>query len=331
MHRPVPGWRTASSGDGLSRPPLRPLKLCKRHLESRAPRRPPRYSATQGRQGGQPPTARPLGRRVCPTPRQLSAPYPATWNIPGRQSARVRRAVPSDPLTAVLVFSLVILGAALQGAAGFGMGLIAAPPLMLIAPDLIPGPLIGAGIVLTGAVAYRDRASIDYSGLGYALVGRALGTVMAAVFLALASPRSFDLAFGLLVVLGVSLSAGGLRVRLSPRTISFAGFLSGLMGTVSSIGGPPMALLYQHSGAAKLRATLAGYFVLGVGFSLLALFSVGLFGWNELRLALILSPAMLLGFLLAKPLQSRLRETMIRPIVLGLSLVSAAWVIWRAL
>ena len=221
-----------------------------------------------------------------------------------------------------------MLGAALQGAAGFGMGLIAAPPLMLIAPDLIPGPLIGAGIVLTGAVAYRDRASIDYSGLGYALVGRALGTVMAAAFLALASPRSFDLAFGLLVVLGVSLSAGGLRVRLSPRTISFAGLLSGLMGTVSSIGGPPMA---QHSGAAKLRATLASYFVLGVGFSLLALFSVGLFGWNEVRLALILSPAMLLGFLLAKPLQSRLRETMIRPIVLGLSLVSAAWVIWRAL
>jgi uncharacterized membrane protein YfcA len=92
-----------------------------------------------------------------------------------------------------------------------------------------------------------------------------------------------------------------------------------------------MALLYQRSGAAKLRATLASYFVLGVGFSLLALFSVGLFGWTELRLALILSPAMLLGFLLAKPLQSRLRETMIRPIVLGLSLVSGAWVIWRAL
>jgi uncharacterized membrane protein YfcA len=239
--------------------------------------------------------------------------------------------VPSDPLTAALVFFLITLGAALQGTAGFGMALIAAPPLMLIAPDLIPGPLIGAGIVLTGAVAYRDRASIDYSGLGYALVGRVLGTVMAAAFLALASPRSFDLAFGLLVVLGVSLSAAGLQVRLSPKTISFAGFLSGLMGTVSSIGGPPMALLYQHSGAAKLRATLASYFVLGVGFSLLALFSVGLFGWTELRLALILSPAMLLGFLLAKPLQSRLRETMIRPIVLGLSLVSGAWVIWRAL
>jgi hypothetical protein len=103
------------------------------------------------------------------------------------------------------------------------------------------------------------------------------------------------------------------------------------MGTISSVGGPPMALLYQHSGAAKLRATLAAYFVFGVVFSLVALHSVGRFGWLELKMALLLTPGMLGGFFLVKPLQSRLRESMIRPIILSLALVSGGWVIWRAL
>jgi len=103
------------------------------------------------------------------------------------------------------------------------------------------------------------------------------------------------------------------------------------MGTVSSIGGPPMALLYQHSGAEKLRATLSGYFVLGVGFSLAGLAAVGRFGWPELKLALILSPAMGMGFLLSLPLKDRLPENMIRPIVLALSSISGLWVIYRVI
>jgi len=239
--------------------------------------------------------------------------------------------VPSDPLTLALIFLIVVLGAALQGAAGFGMALIAAPPLMILAPELIPGPLIASGVVLTGAVAFRDRAAIDFSGLRYSLAGRAVGTALAAVFLALSSPQAFDLAFGLLVLAGVALSATGLQLRLTALSAAFAGMLSGLMGTVSSIGGPPMALLYQHSGAEKLRATLSGYFVLGVGFSLAGLAAVGRFGWPELKLALILSPAMGMGFLLSLPLKDRLPENMIRPIVLALSSISGLWVIYRVI
>lgn len=235
----------------------------------------------------------------------------------------------TDPGTTALVFLLVTLGAALQGAAGFGMALIAAPPLMILAPELIPGPLIASGVILTGLVAYRDRAHIDFTGIRHALLGRAAGTALAAVFLAMATPKSFDLAFGALVLLGVSLSIGGLSFRLGAVSAGVAGLLSGLMGTISSIGGPPMALLYQHAGAARLRATLAGYFVLGVGFSLVALAVVGRFGAEELRLALLLSPSMLLGFFLAGPLQTRLPETMIRPLVLSLSCLSGLWVIVR--
>ena len=239
--------------------------------------------------------------------------------------------MPSDPSTMALVLFLVTLGAALQGVAGIGIGLVAAPPLMLIAPEFIPGPLMASGTLLTGLVAYQGRDSIDFRGVGPALVGRAMGTAVAAAFLALASTRFFILAFGSLVLLGVALSLSGLRLRPTPLSAGCAGLLSGFMGTISSIGGPPMALLYQHESAARLRSTLAIYFVMGVGFSLAALHAVGLYGWKEFELTLVLCPSMLAGFLLARPLQSHLPEDMVRPIVLGASLLLALGVIGRAL
>ena len=239
--------------------------------------------------------------------------------------------MPVDPSTIAAILFLVTLGAALQGIAGIGIGLVAAPPLMLIAPELIPGPLMASGTVLTGLVAYQGRADIDFRGVGPALAGRALGTAAAAAFLALASARFFSLVFGSLVVLSVALSLSGLRLRPTTLSAASAGLLSGLMGTISSIGGPPMALLYQHETAARLRSTLAIYFVMGVGFSLAALHAVGLYGWKEFEMTLLLCPAMVAGFLLARPLQSRLPERMVRPLVLGASMVLGLWVIGRAL
>ena len=180
-------------------------------------------------------------------------------------------------------------------------------------------------------VAYQGRADIDFRGVGPALAGRALGTAVAAAFLALASARFFSLVFGALVLVSVALSRSGLRLRPTPLSAASAGLLSGLMGTISSIGGPPMALLYQHETAARLRFTLAVYFVMGVGFSVAALHAVGLYGWKQFEMTLLLCPAMIAGFLLARPLQSRLPERMGRPLVLGASMILGLWVIGRAL
>lgn len=229
------------------------------------------------------------------------------------------------------MLSLVTLGATVQASVGFGLALIAAPVLLLVHAPLIPGPLMAASLVLVVLVAHRDRTHIDLSGLAFAMVGRTVGTLLAAGFLLLASQALFDLAFGALVILGALLSGAGLHFRPNRRSAVLAGGLSGLMGTISSIGGPPMALLYQSSGAARLRGTLAGFFVLGTSLSVVALVAVGRFGSEEVVLSLFLTPPMVLGFALAAPLHNRLPETAVRPLVIVLSLGSGAVVIWRAI
>ncbi len=239
--------------------------------------------------------------------------------------------VPLEASDMILIFLITTLAATLQAAIGFGMALIAAPLLLVLYPPLIPGPLMGAGLLLTGLVAYEERSEIDFSGVKYAVIGRLLGTALAALFLTLASTRVFNLSFGGLVFLGVMLSWAGFHISPRPLSASLAGFLSGLMGTISSIGGPPMALLYQHSGMHTLRATLAAYFVLGTSISLLALGAIGYYGPEEVRLTLLLTPAMLAGFLLAKLLEGRISDGAIRPLILSLSLLAGAFVIWQTL
>jgi uncharacterized membrane protein YfcA len=232
-------------------------------------------------------------------------------------------------LEVALALGVVTLGASVQATLGFGMALIAAPLLLLIEPQFVPGPLMAASLCLTGLVAHRDRAHIDIAGMKSATLGRVLGTLIAMTFLSVASAQSFDLVFGVLVVFGVLLTVFHPALRPTRLTTGLAGVASGLMGTISSIGGPPMALVYHDAGAARLRGTLAGFFLFGTVISVAGLAIVGRYGWYEIQLSLILCPGMIVGFFVGLSLRRWVSDRAIRPMVLGLSLLAAAVVLFR--
>jgi uncharacterized membrane protein YfcA len=95
------------------------------------------------------------------------------------------------------------------------------------------------------------------------------------------------------------------------------------MGTTTSIGGPPIALVYQESDGPTFRSTLATYFALGASISLAALAVAGRLGSHELRLGMLLWPGVLIGFVLSKPLTRRLDDGWTRPMVLTISALAA--------
>ncbi|HIA50126.1 MAG TPA: sulfite exporter TauE/SafE family protein [Acidobacteria bacterium] len=192
--------------------------------------------------------------------------------------------------------SAVLAGSVVQGAVGFGLALVSAPVLILIDPRFIPAPLLLASLSLILLTAYRDRQGIDLSGLRWAVIGRLFGTGVGVVALTMISGSQLTLTFGVIVLVSVGLSASGLHLRPNPIPLIGAGTVSGFMATTSSIGGPPMALLYQHESGTRLRGTLAGFFIVGVSISLVSLALIGRLGQEELKLALILQPGILIGF-----------------------------------
>lgn len=196
----------------------------------------------------------------------------------------------------LLASSIVMTGAALQGSAGFGFALLSSPILGWVDPNLVPGPLIVAVTLLLGLTAWRERSAVDLKGLGWILGGRLPGTVLGAVALKLLSERALTTALGLLVLLAVVISLRSARLERRAPLLVAAGVVSGLMGTTAALGGPAVAVLYQHERGALVRATLATYFLVGAMMSMAALAFVGRLGARELGLAAGLLPGIALGF-----------------------------------
>ncbi len=226
---------------------------------------------------------------------------------------------------------MVTIGATLQGSVGFGLGLFSVPLLVLIDPRFVPGPLLFSSIALTVLLTHRERAAVLFKDIKWAVGGRLLGIVAAAAALELVPGRQIGILFGILVLAAVGLSASGWRLAVTPKSLFGAGILSGFMGTAVSIGGPPMALLYQHETGARIRGTLSAFFLIGVSLSLVGLHVIGRFGWAEVLIALSLVPGILLGFAVSRRLTHVLDRGHVRRAVLVVSAASALAVLVRQL
>lgn len=235
------------------------------------------------------------------------------------------------PLDLAVVFTVCAVGAFVQGSVGFGLNLLAAPVLALVDERFVPGPAIVAASVLTLLMAIRDRRGLHLGEVRLALAGRIPATVLAAVTVAWLPERGLAILFALLVLAAVVMIATGARVRPTPRSLVGAGALSGYMATATSIGGPPMAMLYANEDGRRMRGTLAGFFLIGTFLSIGALAAAGEFALDEIRLSLLCVPGILVGYLASAAGARRLDAGHTRPAVLAVSAVAAVLVLLDAL
>lgn len=229
-----------------------------------------------------------------------------------------------------LVVALVV-GAAVQGTIGLGLGLVAAPVAALVAPQLVPELLLWLALVMAGTTLVAEHRGVDWGGLVWALPARVVGTAVGVVVVAALSAREIGISVALMVLLAVMVTWRTVRIPVNRITLPVAGFVSGVTGTATSIGGPPLAVLYQHRPATTIRPTLAAYFVAGASMSLVGLGLGGQLHWPEFWLSVLLSPTLLVGFWLAVPLRERLRADVVRPAILAICAASALVLLVRSL
>ncbi len=228
-----------------------------------------------------------------------------------------------DALQFAIASGVVAIGSMVQGSIGFGVNVVAGPILVLIDPALVPGPALVIAFALTVLVALRERGSTDLGGFRWVFVGRVPGTIAGAFAVAAIPQQGVAMALASVVLVAVVLSVAGWRVRRTPSTLAGAGVLSGFMGTISSVGGPPVALLYQDERGSEVRGTLSSIFAVGALFSLVILALAGEFGWHELRTSLVLLPAVVLGFAVSRWTAPVLDRGLVRPAILVLCAASA--------
>lgn len=226
---------------------------------------------------------------------------------------------------------MVLVGAAMQGVGGLGYAMFCAPLAVIYFPELVPGPLLAVGAPLALLAYLRERQALDVRVAAAALTGRVIGTAVAAGLLSLVDADGLSIFFALLILAAVAMSLAGWRVAPTASNLSIAGLLSGVMGTMTSAGGPPFAIAMQQLPPATIRASLGVVFFIGTLVSLLALTWVGRMGSVQWFYSLALLPWMFVGFGLSSTLARNVDRRRVRHFLLGTALVSALIILWQAM
>jgi uncharacterized protein len=177
-----------------------------------------------------------------------------------------------------------------------------------------------------------DWREVRWREISFLLSGRVVGaTAAGALTMSLSDPHLIGLYVGLCVLAGVGLSLTRLRLPVTPWPLAVAGSLSGFMATLTSVGAPPIALLYQHQAVAHTRATLNAYFLFGALISLVVLLGYGLIRPPSVVLFGSLLPAMGLGVVAGDLLLRRTVITTLRPLTLVVAVLASSALITRSL
>lgn len=233
-------------------------------------------------------------------------------------------------VAAVLTLS-VLLGALVQGLVGLGVGLVAAPMITLLAPDLMPAALLLVALLMPLVMLVHEHHEIDWRGLWWSLPSRIPGTAVGVWLVATFSDRGLGIVVGTMVLVSVVATYRAIEVPINRSTLLGAGFVSGVTGTATSIGGPPIAVLYQHRPAHQIRSTLAVYFLIGAALSLIGLALGGAVEGRHLWFAAMWTPALLLGAWSARAVRRITDPASIRLGVLAVCAASAVALLVRSL
>lgn len=224
---------------------------------------------------------------------------------------------------AIACIVVVYVGAVVQASIGIGLGMIAAPMLAFADPDFIPAAIMLAVLPLTFTIAWIDRQHIVKRDVGFALIGRVPGVIAGALVVAALSDRVLAVMVAASVLLAVVASITGRLFRPTDRALVVAGLTSGFAGTTTGIGGPPMALTYQNSDPATMRATISAFFSIGSLMSIGALALAGEIGVRQFQLTALILPGVGLGVVTARRVKHLLRPEVIQPGVLVICTIGA--------
>lgn len=224
----------------------------------------------------------------------------------------------------------LFVGCTVQTAVGFGMAVVAAPIIVVFKPEWVPYVLAVMALAISFTNAWYQRSDIAWKDMIAPFLTRLPGTVLGTWLLIVIPVAILQMTVAGMVFLTLVVSLWLKPFPATPKNLGIAGFVSGVTGTTTSIGGPPLALVMQHSAGKTARANLSAYFVYSCIISLFGYYLAGLMPLSTWYISASFLPFAFVGFFLGKKLQ-RWVDNRFRPILLWLCGVSAVFAFSNAI
>jgi uncharacterized protein len=224
----------------------------------------------------------------------------------------------------------VVIGSIVQGSIGVGLNMVAAPFVAIVVPEALPAALVLVAVPLAITTVAREHHALDRVALPWMLAGAVPGTLIGLLIVTRVDTAGLAIIVGVTTLTGVVVSVLAPPVRTTRATSLAAGFTSNLFGTASAVGGPPVALLFQHRTGPIARATLGAFFAISAGLSIVGYVAAGTITGDQVLFALALLPFMVAGLWASRHLHPHVDGGWLRPAVLALSAVAGLVAILRA-
>ena len=225
----------------------------------------------------------------------------------------------------------VLIGSVVQGSVGVGLNIVAAPFVALVVPEALPATLVLVAVPLAITTLAREHHALDRLALPWMLAGALPGTALGLLIVGVADVSTLTVIVAVTTLTGVALSVLSPPVPTTRWTSLAAGFTSNVFGTATAVGGPPVALLFQHRAGPTARATLGAFFATSAALSLVGYAAAGEIDGAQVLFALALAPMMVTGAWLSRHFHVHVDRGWLRPAVLLLSAVAGLAALVRGL
>lgn len=136
--------------------------------------------------------------------------------------------------------AVLLLGAFVQRATGFGLAVVGAPLLLMIEPRLVPVILVLFGFTVSLIMVRRYWHEVRLREIGVALIGRLPGNGLG-IWLLLAAPMVvLEKLIAAIVLFAVLVTVCRFELPVNRFTLFVAGILSGVLGRWRPSAGRPL-------------------------------------------------------------------------------------------
>ena len=202
----------------------------------------------------------------------------------------------------VVLVAITLFAAFVNGAIGYGFSSLTVPVALLFLTNRVLNPaLVLVEVLINIYVLIINRASIRavWPRISFIIIGLLPGVALGTYLLSTLSPGWTKLATYAALLPLLLVQAAGLRrpIRYERQFGMPFGAALGVLYSVTTISGPPLALLFNNQGLVKqdFRAALALIRTAESSLTAIAYLHVGLFTMESLSVGALIAPGVLVG------------------------------------
>ena len=240
----------------------------------------------------------------------------------------------SDPsLYLLILLSGAFLGAFVQGATGFGSGLLINAFWLHIMEPTHAIPLnVVTSLFISGVPIYKLRKKLDFSKLKQFAIFGVVGIPIGMYLLVISDPSKLKFSIGILLIIYalLMLKISSFSINVNNKSINnLVGFISGVIGGLTALLGiiPVAWFSVQRLPKNTKRGTYEPFIFITSIAAIISFAFAGLYKIEMIFDLLKIIPALLVGSWLGIKIYNKINDNLFRKVVLGLILLSGLFLV----